>query len=132
MGMFDSYMISQNFKCPNCGLEFNKEQDFQSKELECCLSVYQLGDIIDPNRRRVDFYGYCDNHYNRHDYDKPKNKDGEYPIIKASCKEGHFNCEVTINEKGIAIKEKVTMHDKKRGEDILIYIKEIYPKGGIR
>jgi len=126
--MFDSYMLSQNFKCPACGLKFNKEQDFQTKDLECCMLVYTLGDKIDENRKFVDFYGYCDNRYNRGDYSKPKDKNGEYPIISASCGNGEFNCRVYLDKRGIVIKEKVTMYDKKRGKDILIYVKDIYRK----
>lgn len=127
MGMFDSYIVSQNFKCPNCGLEYNKEADFQTKELINCLDVYTLGGFIDTSRRFVDFYSYCNNRYNRSNFDKPKDKNGKYPIIPASCKNGEFNCRVFLNEEGKAIKERVTMYDKEKNKEILIY-----EKGGLK
>ena len=123
--MFDSYTISQDFKCPDCGLLFTEENDFQTKDLACILAVYKLGDIIDPGRRWVDFYSYCDGRCNRSDYDKPRNKDGEFSTIKATCKNGYFYCRVFLDIEGKAIKEEVTMYDKIKIKEIPIYQKEI-------
>ena len=112
MGIFDSYYISKNFKCPDCGEKYNKESDFQSKDGACILAGFTLGSQMDSSRRYCDWYTYCAGQYNRSDFSKPKKKNGEYPIKKATCKTDFFNCRVFINEKGIAYKEIVTSHKK--------------------
>lgn len=118
MGMFDSYYASKDFKCPFCGVKIRKEDGFQSKELECLMSCYKLGDKIDESRRYVDFYDFCPNRHDRYDYSKPKDKKGEYPLIPASC-EGIFNCRIVINDKGFAEKEIITAH--KEDKEVLVY-----------
>ena len=124
MGMFDTYYLSREIKCPCCGTVVPKTRGFQSKELECCMSSYGLGDVIDGSRRFIDWYHYCDGQYRRSEYDKPKDKDGNYPVIEPICDKGYLWCRVYIDDKGIAWKEVVTMSDGDK--EILIYEKSMY------
>ena len=43
MGMFDS--IKMNIKCPFCG-KVTKNMEIQTKELDCCLEIFRVGDSI--------------------------------------------------------------------------------------
>lgn len=42
MGMYDS--IYMNVKCPYCNIE--EEQECQTKELDCTLSQFKVGDFV--------------------------------------------------------------------------------------
>lgn len=46
MGMFDTIRVKQVIKCPNCGA---KCKEFQTKQLDCDLSVYKEG----TTRRKI-------------------------------------------------------------------------------
>ena len=85
MGMFDSYLVSKDFKCPFCGKLFQKGHEFQSKDGECVLYCASLGKFINQQLRYQDYHSFCNN-----------------------CKGLEFNCRVFIDSKGIAIKERIT------------------------
>lgn len=56
MGMFDSIIL--NSKCPNCGKI--EEREFQTKDLDCNLDTYKLGDCLeDFNRRYIEAIASC-------------------------------------------------------------------------
>lgn len=56
MGMFDSIML--NSKCPNCGKI--EEREFQTKDLDCNLYIYKLGDCLEGfNRRYIEAITSC-------------------------------------------------------------------------
>lgn len=95
MGMFDSYYVSVDFKCPICGEERWSSKDFQSKAGDCALATYKLGSKIDDSLRYWIWYDIC---------------------RKCKC---DLMCKVYIDEAGIAYRERIYALDKDN-EEILI------------
>lgn len=112
--MFDSYYASEEIKCPECGTIITKDTDFQSKELACLLSGYNLGSKIDSSRRYVDWYHYCDGRY-----------DKSWKNEKAICFHTTFNCRTTIDNTGLIVKEEITAYNDEKEEEIVVLTKEL-------
>ena len=71
MGMYDSFIIDD--KCPNCGEELN---EIQSKEFNCELNIFRIGDSIISGKKFIDS-GYITENlycYNCKCYEKYKVK----------------------------------------------------------
>ena len=120
MGMFDSYYLSQDFKCPNCGTKWNKERDFQTKELSRHMESYKLGDKLETAHKYIIFHAYCPARYDSVDFSQKPPKPAE-----AICDKGYFFCRVDLDKEGVIVKETVMMLDPKTDEKHIIYEKEI-------
>lgn len=81
MGMFDS--INIDVKCPYCE---GKSETVQTKDLDCVLQTYNVGDKIGEKHRWLDSCEICDScnkYYNvRVDVDKYGVITGEYTTHK--------------------------------------------------
>lgn len=54
MGMFDTFYGT--YTCPKCGKSVDFEE--QSKDYDCCLSDFKLGDLVDNEQKASHFYDF--------------------------------------------------------------------------
>ena len=62
MGMFDTFMTSNEFKCSSCSKSFKIDQGIQSKKFESYLETFRTGDMpmeINEHRQVVNDYEWC-------------------------------------------------------------------------
>ncbi len=56
MGMFDSVMLK--VKCPYCGKD--EVRECQTKDFNCTLAVWKVGDYVDRSKRSFDCIVQCE------------------------------------------------------------------------
>jgi len=62
MGMYDTFMTNNKFKCQSCSKEVSFEHGVQTKMFECYLEVFSPFDMpmdIEENRQVVEEYDWC-------------------------------------------------------------------------
>jgi hypothetical protein len=57
MGMFDSFDVKGLMDCPNCRTPID---ELQTKEFECMLNNFKIGDKVAIAARCIIAHGYCD------------------------------------------------------------------------